>query len=128
MPQLFLSYANLTPGLKNKYSNSTHQLMIKKLRKYYLNWVGFSSKYPNSNIGFIVITKKGIKKLEIKGPSISKKYNIVDFSIFLPEVCVSLDEYIKLVFEGISLCLNMYDVNEIEVETIMNECLQEFRE
>jgi hypothetical protein len=122
----YLSYINLTPNFENKFFHSNHKEIINILRKYFNTWEGFFIKYsPDFSIGFMVLRKEGTDKLIIKGPSISKKMKIVDFSIFLPDEIIDLSHYIDLIFEGFNLILCKYKVSETEVNKMKNECKKE---
>jgi hypothetical protein len=82
MKTLYLSYIDLSPGLTNPFSKDSHPILLEVLRKNFENWNGFNSKCPEFSLGLIIVTKRGINELEVKGPSISKKHKVVDFSIF----------------------------------------------
>lgn len=122
MPILYLSYINLTPGLQNRFSDSTHKAVIEVLRKNFETWTGFFDKYIDWNLGYIVTTKKGIEELEVKGPTIFKRDKLVDYTIFLPDVNYSLGEYIDFVFKGIAVSLKEYEVEESAVILMREKC------
>ena len=123
---VYLAYANLTPNFKNSYSDFTHQIIIKSLRKNFFSWNCFFEKYGTEfSIGFYINTKKGTDILKILGPSVSKKMKIVDFSIFLPDEVKDLNHYIDLVFEGFGIVLAKLEVDKVEVLEMKNECKQE---
>ena len=123
--RVYVTYVGLTPGLENIYHDFTHDAIVNCLREHFDSWQGFFSKYDNYSLGFYVVTKKGIAVLETKGPSISKKMQIADFSIFLPEIIDNQDHYIDLVFQGISIILLKYNVSIDEVMSIKLECKKE---
>ena len=120
---VYLSYINLTPGFTNIYSDVTHQKVILPLRNHFFEWNHFFEKYgADFSLGFYVSTKRGTEQLEIKGPSISRKMKIVDFSIFLPDQIKDIDHYIDLVFEGVGIVLSRFKVSENEILKMKNEC------
>lgn len=122
----YLAYANLTPNLKNAYSDFTHQIIIKSLRKNFFSWNYFFEKYGKEfSIGFYINTKKGTDTLKILGPSVSKKMAIVDFSIFLPDEVSDINHYIDLAFEGFGIVLAKFKVDESEILEMKNECKRE---
>jgi hypothetical protein len=90
-------------------------------------------KHEGYSLGFIVTTKRGIGELKVKGPSISRKMKLVDFSIFLPEKSEALNpkkaedinSYLDLVFLGISIALAKYQISKAEIEKINDECKHE---
>jgi hypothetical protein len=125
-PMVYLSYLTLTPGYTNLFSSGTHKTILEKLRTYFPNWLGFIDKHQGYSLGFIIVTKKGIEQLEVKGPSISKKMKVVDFSIFLPDKIENLKHYLDLVFQGISISLSKYKIAEIEILKMRTECAKEF--
>lgn len=118
---LHLSYINLSPGLKNKFSDVTFKPMYQRLSKNFLLWTSFLEKYPEYDLGFIITTKKGVEELHIKGPSISKRHKMVDYTIWLPDIDYSLGQYIDFVFEGIFIALKNYNVEENEIIQIKEE-------
>ena len=111
---LYLSYIDLTPGLENLFSNTSHQALISFLRANFNNWTGFFQKYPDHSLGLIIVTKKGVNELSIKGPSISSKSKLVDYSIFLPEDIRNMNDYLDNVFMGLKTILKNYKVDESE--------------
>jgi hypothetical protein len=122
MPSLFLSYIDLTPDLENPFTNVAHKSIIDVLRSHFVMWSGFLNKYPDYDIGFIVATKREITALEIKGPSISKKMKVVDFTIYLPNRSYNLSEYIDLVFDGVATSLQKYDIERKDIEIMKVKC------
>ncbi len=119
--RVYVVFCDLSPELDNLYIDVSHSLLITILRKYFKNWIGFFEKHENYSLGFYITTKKGVGQLEIKGPSISRKMQIVDFSIFLPEEIRGLDHHTDLVFEGILLILQRFNVSEADVLEIKQE-------
>ncbi|HEX8738059.1 MAG TPA: hypothetical protein VF721_22185 [Pyrinomonadaceae bacterium] len=130
---LYVSYLDLSVNLGNPFISLTHKPIVNRLRSRFLNWKGFFRKYENYNLGFIVATKRGIRELEVKGPSVSRKMKLVDFSIFLPEKVEALNpnkaedinSYLDLVFLGISMALAKYQISKVEIEKINEECKRE---
>lgn len=119
---LYLSYIDLTPGLENRFCDSTHKAVIEVLRKYFVTWEGFFNKYPEHSLAYVVTTKKDIKELEVKGPTIFKKKRTVDYAIFLPNVAYTLEEYIDFVFRGIAISLKEFGVEENAIALMRGEC------
>src|SRR5688572_23729096 len=111
---LYLSYMDLSPGHSNLYSGKSHQALIRALRNHFQDWTGFSSKFPDFSLGVIVVTKMGVAEIDIKGPSISKKHKVVDYSIFLPETIKDIEQYLDFVFTGLASILEKYGVNKTE--------------
>lgn len=123
---VYLSYTDLTPGLENNFCDISHQSLIKPLRKRFITWKGFFQKYGHEfSLGFFVSTKKDTEKIVVLGPSISKKKNIADYSIFLPDEIKDLNHYIDLVFYGIQQVLAKYNVSESEILEMKAECKKE---
>jgi len=118
MRTLYLSYINLSPGLTNPFTKDSHSILLEVLRKNFGNWDGFNLKYPEFSLGLIIVTKRGIDELEVKGPSISKKHQVVDFSIFLPENIADSKEYLEFIFDGLQLIFNKYGIDEQEIMKI----------
>jgi len=123
--RLYLSYLDLSPELSNTFTDSTHQIITNNLRLSFPDWVGFFYKYPDYSLGFIIVTKNGIEQLHIKGPSVSRKMKIVDFSIFLPNKIDTISEYIDCLFEGITLSLAKYKIDEAALCSIKEKCKKE---
>ena len=67
MKTLYLSYINLSPGLTNSFSKDSHAILLESLRKNFENWDGFHLKVPDFSLGLIIVTKRGINELVIKG-------------------------------------------------------------
>lgn len=125
MAMLYLSYLDLSPELNNTFARETHQVVINLLRREFDSWDGFSTKYDGFDLGFIVVTKKGISKLEVHGPSISKKSKLVDYSIFLPEILSDLLQYIDLIFEGFNQVVSNFGVDGDSIMSLKNQCKDE---
>lgn len=126
MQTVYMSYFNLTPNFENKYFHNNHSEIIKILREQFPFWKGIFDKYGDDfSIGFMVTRKKGTEILTIKGPSVSKKMKIVDFSLFLPDEIKDLNHYIDLVFEGVGIVLQKYGVQNSAIEEMKNECKKE---
>ena len=125
MRNLFVTYVDITPNFGNPFSNFTHKVLVEKLRKHFARWDGFFEKYKDYSLGFIICTKYGTENLEIKGPSISRKLKIVDFSVFLPDEIKNESHYLDFVFSGIELALTEYKVLASEILDIKNECKRE---
>ena len=127
MPILYLSYLNLTPGLTNQFSDESHQVVIRLLRKEFSSWSGFFSKYPDFDLGFIVVTKKNNQDLIVRGPAVSKKEKLIDYSIFLPEVLPDLSQYLDLIFEGFSKVVSNFGVDRNNIMRLKSQCKSELR-
>ncbi len=115
----------LTPGLNNSYSTPTHHVFRNKLLKHFDNWNYYHSKFPEYSLCFYFVKKRGSDNVRIKGPSISKKMNVVDYSIFLPDEINDLNQYIEFAFEGIGKVLDKYQVPETEILEMKAECKKE---
>ncbi|UBM60816.1 hypothetical protein LAG90_09225 [Marinilongibacter aquaticus] len=122
----YLSYFNLTPNFENEFFHKNHEEIITVLRRHFPEWKKIKDKHGKGfSIGFMVTRKKGTDNLTIKGPSISKKLQIVDYTIFLPDEITDLNHYIDLVFEGIGTVLAKYNIPESEALTMKIECKNE---
>ena len=121
MPTLFLSYLDLSPGLRNHFDDLTHDALLSILRNNFVDWSDHFDKFKDYDLGFIIVTKKHTSSLEIKGPSISHKKKIFDYTIFLPDEINSLDHYIDLVFEGIFSALSKFKISEKEILRVKEE-------
>lgn len=125
---LYLLYGNLTPQIKNRFDEVSHLILIKVLRNHFQDWIDFETKYsPEFSLGLFITTQFGTQELVVKGPKISKKMKIVNYSIFLPDEIKDLNHYIDLVFEGIGIVLSRYNVPESEIAKMKNECKSELR-
>jgi hypothetical protein len=123
---IYLAYTDLTPGLQNQFVDETHKSLIKTLRVLFKNWDSFFQKHGKDfSIGFYISTQKGTDKLKLLGPSISKKMEIVDYTMFIPDDIQNLDGYINMVFEGFEYFLARYGINKLEIETMKNDCKKE---
>lgn len=107
---LSLSYINLTPGLKNEFSSTAHHSLLKILRRHYESWTGFFERHPDFKIGFIIATKKDVVEVEVKGPSITNKFKVVDFTIFLPQDVNSMKNYLDNFFKGLNIFFKKYNI------------------
>lgn len=125
MQNLTTIYLILTPGMDNIYMKDSQTGIKNTLRKHFWEWQGFFDKYKNFSLSFYIVMKLGTTKLNIKGPSISKKIEVVDYSIFLPDEIKDLNHYIDLVFEGIGIVLAKFNVPSEDVEKMKNECKKE---
>jgi hypothetical protein len=133
MSNLTVAYINLSVGLCNPFGKMTHKALIGGLRDHFLDWKGFFAKYDDYSLGFIICTNRDIKVLEVKGPSISRKMKVVDFSIFLPEEVEKLNpsnaedigRYLDWVFLAIATALIKYEVSGEEIKKIKDEVKRE---
>jgi hypothetical protein len=83
------------------------------------------AKYENYSVGFVICTKLGVEQLEVKGPSVARKMKLVDFTIFLPDSIVNIEQYVDSVFSGIAQILEKYHVKPESIENIKEECKHE---
>jgi len=111
---VLIAYIELTPGLENKFSTPAHHPLVKVLRTHENEWISFYQKHPDFSLGFTVVTKGGIKELEVKGPTVFRKLKNVDYSIFLPEDIQNMSDYLDNVFKGINQVLEKYNVIKTE--------------
>lgn len=111
---LYLSYIDLSPGLENKFSTTSHHPIINVLRRHFNDWTEFFAKHPDYSLGLIVATKAGIVDLNVKGPTISKKSKTVDYSIFIPQDIKDMNTYLDSVFEGLNIILKKYNITETD--------------
>lgn len=119
----YLAYTDLTPGHENSFVDFTHKFIIKILRDNFPKWSEFFNKYGKEySIGFYVSTKKGTNEMKLYGPSISKKLQIVDYTIFLPDEIIDLNHYIDLIFEGVGIVLSKYGVSQREILAMKEKC------
>ena len=118
----YLTYLDLSPSLSNRFSSVTHQTITQNIRSIFFTWDFFLKKYPEYSIGFTVVTKRDWLEFTVKGPSISRKMQIIDYSIFLPDQEYDLNSYIDFVFEGISTALKKYQIEEESLILIRDEC------
>ena len=125
MPNFYLSYIDLSPELRNHFSDSTHTILIEALNKEFLTWTEYFDKYPEYDLGFIITTKIGVDELFVKGPSISKKMKVVDYTIFLPNIINDIEQYVNLVFEGINIVLKKYNIDGNNIIAIREICKEE---
>jgi hypothetical protein len=122
---IYLSYINLTPGIKNNFSTQTHKTIFECFKNHNEIFEKFSKFHPEYSLGFTIVTKKDVSDLEIKGPTIMKKTKDIDYSIFLPDRNFNLDEYINLLFEGLGIALKKYDINDNQLLILRDECKRE---
>jgi hypothetical protein len=123
---VYISYLILTPNFKNPYFSEGHEGLIKTLRKIFCKWhLFFQSHGIKYSLGLSINRKKETDFLFIKGPKISKKDEIVDFSIFLPDEIKNLNHYIDLVFDGIGEVLSKYKVDQSHILEMKEECKKE---
>lgn len=133
MANLFISYINLSPELRNPFSSTTHGVLVDKFNERFATWEGFFRAYEGYDLAFIIVTDEGVGKLEVKGPTVFRKTKTVDFSIFLPENIDTLVPenpqdfriYLDWVFSGISSAIVRYGVSQEDIEIIKDECLLE---
>jgi hypothetical protein len=125
MSRFYICYTILSVGLSNEFHIPTHHVLEDALSKYFPTWQKFFAKYEGYSLGFFVSKKRGTEGLKVLGPSISRKMKVVDFSIFLPDEVKDMNEYVDLVFSGISSALAKYDVSKEELERIRDECKNE---
>ena len=121
----YLSYLDLSPALSNSFSSVSHQIIAQNIRSIFFTWDFFLTKYPEYSIGFIVVTKIGTTEWAVKGPSISKKMKIIDYSIFLPDTEYDLNLYVDFIFEGIFIALRKYKIDNESLILIKDKCKME---
>ena len=118
-------YLDLTPNYENQFRELSSACVKKILNDNFENWHHFKIKYPNYIISLYFIKKRGTLSLVIKGPTISKKQETVDYSIFLPDEINNLEDYLNIIFEGVGKVLGKYSVGIKEIENMKNECKKE---
>ena len=119
---VYLIYIDLTPGLENIYCTPTHRVIWETLNEHFLEWHGFLKRKQNYNLGFSVVTKRGVTKVEIRGPDIYRRKKDYEYAIYLPDEIKDLSAYIDFVFEGIKQVLSNFEVNPSDVDIIKFEC------
>lgn len=125
MTEISTIQLGLTPGYYDKYYDRLYEPFKKNFNIYNYLWQNEANKLKDYKLTFYIITKKGTEFLKIKGPSISKKNQLVDYSIFLPDQIKDLHHYIDLVFEGFGIVFNKYGVSDEEALEMKNECIKE---
>ena len=115
----------LTPGMYDKHYDTIYEPLKSILVNNRNLWGNDTNKYKDFKLTFYIVTKKGVDDLYTKGPSVSKKYLTVDYSIFLPDEIKDLNHYIDLVFEGVGIVLQKYGVQNSAIEEMKNECKKE---
>lgn len=118
-------YLDLTPNFENQFRELSNASIKKTLNDNFDNWHQFKKKFPNYTISLYFIKKRGTLSLFIKGPTVSKKQETVDYSIFLPDEIKNLEDYLNIIFEGVGKVLGKYSVQIIEIENMKNECKKE---
>lgn len=122
---LYITYLDLSPGLRNEFSILTHKIMIEPLRTVFEKCESFARDHPDYSIIFTISTKTEVSSLEVKGPSINKRSKNVSYVIFLPDRVVEVGEYIDLVFEGFRIVLAKYKVEKDQLFLIRDNCKKE---
>lgn len=125
MQNILFAYFDLSPKIKNKYDIITHKIFRKYLETIYLNWKSVFEEFNDYSIGFDITTDENVKEIITKGPKVSKKTKVIRFTILLPSVKYSLEQYIDYIFEGIMVSLKKYKINEEELIDIKNKCKNE---
>ena len=121
----YLMYIDLSPSIRNKFMDKSHDSILMNLRSVFFSLDSFFEKYPNYSIGYTIVTKINEKLLSVKGPTISKKMEIIDFSIILPDMEYDISQYVDFIFEGILSSLKKYKIDEDLFLSIQNKCKQE---
>lgn len=118
-------YLELTPNFENKFRSISSVVIKETLNNCFDSWDGFLAKYPGYGLSLYIVKKRGMFELLVKGPTISKKNKVLDYSIFLPDEIKDLNLYIDLVFEGVGVVLSKYKVSEGVIEKMKEECKKE---
>ncbi len=82
-------------------------------------------KEQDMDINLMVSTNKATLNVEVKGPSVSRKYKIINWGLWLPyEAIVSSTEqvipYLKHYYEALVILLDKYGVSEERLREVWN--------
>jgi hypothetical protein len=119
---IYVSYINLSPGLDNHYSASTHHVIWETLNKHSPEWAGFYKGRRDYNLSFTISTKNGVKETIARGPDIYRRDKEYHYAIYIPEKISDVSEYLDAVFQGVKQVLSNFDVQASDVEKIKLEC------
>lgn len=127
MKYVHVSWGSLTPGLSHpQRSTQLHYALRDVLNTHAQNWGHFFKRRKDPqdwSLGFNIVLKAGKHELEVLGPSVSRAYKRVEYTIWLPEDVVSdFDRYVNTVLAGIEQVLLRYQVSPEEIEQIKHEC------
>lgn len=115
-------YLELTPNFNNEFMPSTSRCIKNVLNKHFGRWEGFKNEYPDYILSIFFVKKRGTDSLLIKGPTVSKRYKTVEYSLFLLDEINDLSYYLDTVFDGIGIILEKYGVSNSEVLNMKKEC------
>lgn len=130
---VYLSYIYLEPDNSNPFQSVVHNALWSTLTRHFLNWKGFKERYSESDLGLIVAMKDAVEHLTVKGPTIIRGSRAVDFTIFLPNRISEgdpsrksdVEDYVRLIVEGVGEALGDCDLSKLEFEEIIQETIDE---
>ena len=127
MNTVYLAYMVLSPDLDNIYSTPTHRVIWETLNRHFLEWKGFFKRRNDYDLSFTVTMKRGVTKVEAKGPDISRKRKVYHYAIYIPEEIAGMSEYVDFIFEGIKQVLTNFGIQVTEVDEVKRECKSQLR-
>lgn len=127
MPKIRIGYFNLTEGLSNEYA-WTYDVLIDVLNSHFHENSELYEKTDGFDFGFLICTKKESPNLQIKGPRKSKKYKVIEYSLFLPTEIKTLDDYLEIIWKGFGEVLGKFEVSGTEVEEMSRKCTRLLKE
>jgi YD repeat-containing protein len=103
-----------------------HSVLHDVLNTHARSWGPFFKKRTDPqewSLGLLPTLKAGQRELEVRGPSVSRAYKMVDYAIWLPEdVASDFDRYVNVILAGIEQVLLRYQVSPEEIAQIKREC------
>lgn len=124
MLKVNFAYIDLSPTLTNCFENETHPVFVSVLNEHY-DRLGLGSILEGFKLTLYIQTSLDYSELRVKGPSKSKKYSVVEYSISLPVGIKDLHEYVDFVWEGIAIVFDKYKIDRNKVQLLKEECLYE---
>lgn len=90
----------------------------------------FNKKYKGFQLVFIDSSKRQFETLTVKGPSVSKKYQCVEYVIYIPYLAVLnsdnyLETYLNFYEQGVIEVLSKYQIDATKVPEAFTEIKKE---
>jgi hypothetical protein len=124
MKKIQLSYFDLSPELHNPFDDISHSIILDSLNVHFTSEHELFKKIGGFNLALMVCTKLGTEELAVKGPGRSKKYQVVEYTIFLPDKIRDLRQYVEFVIQGAAQAISKYGDFGHEIAQVEIECTQ----
>ncbi|RYY02174.1 MAG: hypothetical protein EOO53_14155 [Gammaproteobacteria bacterium] len=121
--KIYISQIYVKPGIKFYFSHFFQKLMSEELTRLAKPSELFMKKYKeDTNIVFNLSAKQNLDEVEVIGPTVFKKTNDIEYSIFLPhdgsqtKSVIDHTDALRSLFKSIILVLDELNIDSANIE------------